>query len=227
MDRKEPPVTTAVPAARAAPPGLRASLRQFTTFRSARWLAAMTLGALLARLAIGGWARRDAAVAAVVVALQPFTEWVIHVFVLHFRPRTVLGRRVDPAVARSHRRHHQAPRDPRFVFIAIPAIRAFAALDVVMLLVAWRARPTLATFVVVATALTLLYEWTHWLIHTDYQPRSRLYRGLWRAHRLHHFRNESYWYGVTGHLGDRVLGTYPAKDAVPLSPTATTLGVPT
>ena len=219
-------MTTAVAAPRAAPPGLRASLREFTTFRSARWLAGMTLGALLARLAMGGWTRRDAVVAVAVVALQPFTEWVIHVFVLHFRPRELGGRRFDPAIARSHRRHHQAPKDPRFIFIAMPAIQAFAALDAALLLLAWRVRPSLATFVLVASALTLLYEWTHWLIHTDYQPRSRLYRGLWRAHRLHHFRNEHYWFGVTGHLGDRALRTYPAKDAVPLSPTATTLGVP-
>jgi hypothetical protein len=56
-------------------------------------------------------------------------------------------------------------------------------------------------------------------------PRSPLYRGIWRAHRLHHFRNERYWFGVTTHLGDRVLCTYPAKDAVPLSTTARTLGV--
>ena len=210
---------------RAAPPGLRASVRRFTTFRSARWLTGMVVGSLAARLAIGGWGRRDLVVAAVLVALQPFTEWLIHVFILHAKPKVILGRRYDSAIARSHRRHHQAPKDPSYIFIAIPAVRVFAALDVVLLVVAWRVRPTLATAVLVANALTLLYEWTHWLIHTDYQPRSRLYRGLWRAHRLHHYRNENYWYGVTGHLGDRVLRTYPAKDAVPLSPTATTLAV--
>jgi sterol desaturase/sphingolipid hydroxylase (fatty acid hydroxylase superfamily) len=48
---------------------------------------------------------------------------------------------------------------------------------------------------------------------------------MWRAHRLHHFRNEHYWFGVTMHLGDRVLRTYPAKDAVPPSATARTLGM--
>lgn len=217
--------TTVATAPRAAPPGLRASLREFTAFRSARWLAAMLAAAVAVRVALGGWTRRDAVVAVAFVAAQPFTEWLIHVFILHFKPRTILGRRVDPAVARSHRRHHQAPKDPRFIFIAMPAIKAFAVLDVALLVLAWRVRPSIATAVAVATALTLAYEWTHWLIHSDYQPRSRLYRGLWRAHRLHHFRNENYWFGVTAHLGDRVLRTYPAKDAVPLSPTATTLGV--
>jgi sterol desaturase/sphingolipid hydroxylase (fatty acid hydroxylase superfamily) len=70
-----------------------------------------------------------------------------------------------------------------------------------------------------------VYEWTHFLIHSSYRPRRSVYRAIWRAHRLHHFRNERYWFGVTMHLGDRVLGTYPAKDAVPASLTARTLGV--
>jgi len=221
-------VTTAVAGSvsRSAPPGLRASLREFTTFRSARWLAAMVAASVAVRLALGGWGVRDLVIGAAFVGFQPFTEWLIHVFILHWRPREVFGRYFDPYVARSHRRHHQAPKDPRFIFIAMPAIKLYAVLDAVLLVLAWQTRPSIATGVAVANMLALLYEWTHWLIHSDYQPRSRLYRGLWRAHRLHHFRNENYWYGVTGHLGDRVLRTYPRKEDVPLSPTATTLGVP-
>ena len=210
---------------RPAPPGLRASLREFASFTTARWLAGMLVIAVVVRAAIGGWAASDVVTGVAVVALEPFTEWVIHVFILHFRPRQVRGRTVDLAIGRMHRRHHQAPKDPRFLFIPLRAIRFYAVLDAGLLVVAWRAGPALATAVAVATAMTLVYEWTHYLIHSDYQPRSRLYRGIWRAHRLHHFRNENYWYGVTSHVGDRVLRTYPAKDDVPLSPTATTLGV--
>lgn len=206
-------------------PGLRASLREFTTFPTARLLAAMLAGCVAVRVALGGWRVRDLVVGAVLVGLQPFTELAIHVVILHWRPRTILGRRVDLKIGSLHRRHHQTPKDPRFLFIPVKTIRGYAVLDGALLVLAWRVRPSIATGVAVATALTLAYEWTHWLIHSDYQPRGRLYRGLWRAHRLHHFRNENYWFGVTGHLGDRVFGTYPAKDDVPLSPTATTLGV--
>lgn len=210
---------------RPAPLALRAAAREFTGFRTARWLAGMLAVTAAARVAMGRWRWRDLVVAAVLVTLQPFTEWVIHVVILHWRPRRLFGRDVDLRIGRLHRKHHQAPKDPKYVFIPIAALRRYAVLDAVLLAVAWRYRPSIATGVVVATALTLAYEWTHYLIHTDYQPRTRLYRGLWRAHRLHHFRNENYWFGVTGHLGDRVLRTYPAKDAVPLSPTATTLGI--
>ncbi len=210
---------------RPAPPGLRASWRAFTGEPTARWLAGMLAAAVAVRVALGDWKGRDLAVAVVLVALQPFTEWLIHVVILHWRPRRILGRDVDLVIGVLHRKHHQSPKDPKYLFIPIRVIRRYAVLDAMLLVLAWQWRPAIATGVAVATALTLVYEWTHFLIHSDYQPRGRLYRGLWRAHRLHHFRNENYWFGVTGHLGDRVLRTYPAKDAVPLSPTATTLGV--
>ena len=62
------------------------------------------------------------------------------------------------------------------------------------------------------------------MVHTRYRPRTRLYRTLARRHRLHHFRNEHYWLGVTSNTGDRLLGTLPKhKTDVPLSETATTL----
>jgi sterol desaturase/sphingolipid hydroxylase (fatty acid hydroxylase superfamily) len=68
-----------------------------------------------------------------------------------------------------------------------------------------------------------IYEWTHFLIHTAYRPRSRYYRSIRRGHRLHHFKNEHYWHGITNTVSDRVLGTAPDQRAVPKSATARTL----
>jgi len=76
---------------------------------------------------------------------------------------------------------------------------------------------------VTAYALILVYEWTHFLIHTAYRPRSRYYRSIWRTHRLHHFKNEQYWHGITNTVSDRVLGTYPEAGAVRKSRTARSL----
>jgi hypothetical protein len=42
---------------------------------------------------------------------------------------------------------------------------------------------------------------------------------------MHHYRNENDWFGVTVHLADHVLRTFPAKEEVPVSPTAFNLGV--
>jgi Fatty acid hydroxylase len=215
------------PGSRARPadaPGLREAAKAFFGHGSPRIIATVLLAALAGRVAVGGWSWWDLLGPAVVVALQPFTEWTIHVFLLHFRPKTVGPLRIDPLVARKHRAHHADPRDPVLVFIPIPALAALVAGLAAVCLAALPLERGLTTllgaFVVLAT-----YEWTHYLIHSSYRPRHGLYRYVWRAHRHHHFRNEHYWFGVTVHLADHVLGTFPDKTAVPLSPTARTLGV--
>jgi sterol desaturase/sphingolipid hydroxylase (fatty acid hydroxylase superfamily) len=82
-----------------------------------------------------------------------------------------------------------------------------------------------ATVVFAGLVALLHYEWVHLLVHSRYRPRSRYYSRLAKNHRLHHFRNESYWLGVTIDTGDRLARTLPAdRSAVPLSETARTLG---
>ena len=62
------------------------------------------------------------------------------------------------------------------------------------------------------------------MVHTRYRPRSWLYDRMWRNHRLHHFMNEHYWYGVTMLSGDRLLSTGPDRKSVEPSLTCRTLG---
>jgi len=60
--------------------------------------------------------------------------------------------------------------------------------------------------------------------HSDYKPKTRVYRAIWRNHRQHHFKNEHYWFTVTSSgTADRVLGTYPDSATVATSPTAKNL----
>jgi sterol desaturase/sphingolipid hydroxylase (fatty acid hydroxylase superfamily) len=80
---------------------------------------------------------------------------------------------------------------------------------------------------VVSYALLAIYEWCHFLIHTPYRPRGWYYRSIWRGHRLHHFKNEHYWFGVTSTLGDHLLRTAPEQSTVKKSGTARTLGART
>src|SRR5437867_3847204 len=71
--------------------------------------------------------------------------------------------------------------------------------------------------------MILLYEWTQFLIHTAYRPRSAAYKTIWKNHRLHHFKNEHFWHGITNNLSDRVLGTNPDQHDIRKSETARTL----
>ncbi len=205
--------------------GLRQAFGQFWAHDSPRVLIPLSAAALLARAGLGDWKRRDLGIVAAILGAEPFTEWLIHVLVLHFRPRTWRRRVIDPLLARKHREHHLDPRDPDLIFVPMPVLRVALPAAVAGWALGERDLRRASTGVATSYAMLTVYEWTHFLIHSTYRPRHRLYRRIWRAHRLHHFRNEHYWFGVTTNLGDRILGTYPERDRVDRSATARTLGV--
>jgi hypothetical protein len=177
------------------------------------------------RIALGGWSVWDAVVVAAIVGLQPFTEWVIHVTVLHWKPRRVGRLTIDPLGARRHRQHHRKPKIIGLVLVPRQILAVSTVLAVPLYLLVCPTTRLALTAMLTSYVTYLLYEWTHFLIHSSYKPRGRYYRYIHRAHRLHHFRNENYWFGVTIHVADHVLRTFPDKDAVPISDTAFTLGV--
>jgi hypothetical protein len=183
------------------------------------WLA-VTAGI---RLALGPPGLGDAIVAGLVVALWPLQEWLIHVFILHWKPRRILGRTLDFEVPRAHRAHH---RDPwRLDLVFIPT-HVFYATPLLIVGLFWLLAPSRAlafTGLSVYFLLALHYEWVHFLVHTRYVPKHAWYRRLFRNHRLHHFKNEYYWYGVTMLGGDHLLRTAPDPARVPRSPTARTV----
>jgi len=209
--------------AAALPTSLGAAARVFAAHWSPRLLAALALGLAAARLALGGFGWADAAAAALLLALWPLQEWAIHVFVLHFRPRSWRGHRIDFAVPRLHRAHHRDPWRLELVFIPLRVYLVVPLLLAGGLALARPVAPAAVTAAAGYFALALHYEWVHFLIHTRVRPRTRWYRRLWRNHRLHHFRSERHWFGVTMLGGDRLLGTAPDADRVPPSPTARAL----
>jgi Fatty acid hydroxylase len=189
------------------------------------WVIGLTLtAALTARIAVGDWQITDALVPVVMLALFPIFEWVIHVFILHWRPKRVGRLTVDPLLARDHRRHHIDPRNVALIFIPWKSLLWVVPLAVTTALLAFPRFGLGLTFLVFITILGLAYEWSHYLIHSDYKPKTDLYRAIWRNHRQHHFKNEHYWFTVTSSgTADRILGTYPDLATVETSPTAKNL----
>lgn len=206
-------------------PSLWTALRVFFKFQSPRSFLAMTALLIGLRVHVGQFSAWDLLVVPLIFALQPFAEWLIHVYILHFKPRRVLGRVIDLQVAQFHRAHHRDPWHLDDVFI--PTRAGWVGFG--LLTAAWYLiMPTIPLFlsaVLGSVLMAFAYEWIHYLTHTAYRPRGALYRGMWRYHRLHHFKNENYWQGVTMHLGDRLLGTMPDHTKVPTSSTCRTLGV--
>ncbi len=187
-------------------------------------LAASVVGRVLA--GPGSW--WELLIPVGLVAVMPIVEWMIHVFILHWRPRRVAGVTIDSLLSRKHREHHRDPRSIPLVFVPWQVELTLAP---VLVLVAWLTTSTgSAMFTVLVSVLTLLasYEWTHYLLHSDYRPKSGWFRAVWRNHRLHHYKSEHYWFTVTtAATADRLFGTYPDPATVPTSPTARNLhGLP-
>ena len=212
----------------------RAGHRRITTLRTATaefwrhpspWMIAVPLvGSLIARIALGDWQWTDALVVAILLAVSPVIEWLIHVGILHWRPRTVGGVKIDSILARDHRRHHHDPRDIPLIFIPWPVLVGLLPALTLIGVFAFGRVSLGMTFLLTVTAFLMFYEWTHFLIHTDYKPRHRPYRAVYKNHRFHHFKNEHYWYTVTtSGTADRLLGTYPDPAEVTTSKTAKNL----
>jgi hypothetical protein len=189
-------------------------------FLGAAFSARLIAAAFSARLAAGSWSLGDAVLPILMIAVFPLFEWAVHVCVLHWRPRHLGRRAIDPLLARSHRAHHADPRDIPLVFIPWRALAWIIAAYIAVALLAFPRLGLALTFLTVLAALGLGYEWAHYLIHSDYRPRSGAYRAVWRNHRLHHYKNEHYWFTVTtAGTADRLLGTYPDPQHVATSPT--------
>ncbi|MBK6919016.1 MAG: sterol desaturase family protein [Deltaproteobacteria bacterium] len=206
-------------------PGLTmpAAVSYFARRPSAIFLFAMLVLALAVRLWLGEFRVWDAVLAASLVGIHPLTEWFIHVDILHFRPRTWRGHAIDLAVARDHRAHHVDPHEPRWWFIPMRSLLSAFVAVVTLSTLLMPTLPLAGTAIATMTALGLVYEWTHYLCHSSWRPRSAFYRELWKLHRLHHFKNENYWMGVTMHAGDRLMGTLPEVGDVETSPTCRNL----
>jgi sterol desaturase/sphingolipid hydroxylase (fatty acid hydroxylase superfamily) len=132
---------------------------------------------------------------------------------------------VDPLLAREHRAHHVNPREVPLIFIPWKSLVSWVIPLVIAVALLAFPRPGMGlTYLVVVAAMGLGYEWTHYLIHSDYKPKTALYRAVWRNHRNHHYKNEHYWFTVTTTgTADRILGTYPDSSKVENSPTAKNL----
>ena len=203
---------------------LRDASREFLKHPSPWMIGAVLVAAVTARVGVGDWQITDAFVPLVMLAVFPFFEWVVHVTILHWRPKRIGSLTIDPLLAREHRRHHVDPRDIPVIFIPWKALIWVIALVVAVALLAFPRLGLGLTFLVFVGVLGLCYEWCHYLIHSDYKPKTRFYRAIWRNHRQHHFKNEHYWFTVTSSgTADRVLGTSPDSASVETSPTAKNL----
>lgn len=185
-------------------------------------MAKTAAAAWIGRAFLGPPRLSDLGIVAAVVAYWPFQEWGVHKYLLHLEPREKDGETVDPDFARRHREHHRDPRDTDLTLLPFRLVRGAMVTNGLLWLVLLPKRPALTTIAALST-MTLLYEWTHFIVHTGYVPQSRLGKSLRTHHLLHHFHNEHYWMSFTIPWVDDILGTRPDRKDVDRSPTARNL----
>jgi sterol desaturase/sphingolipid hydroxylase (fatty acid hydroxylase superfamily) len=203
---------------------LRDAAREFAGQPSPRIIGLFLLGAVVIRLAFGEWSWMDAVMALGMVAAFPLVEWVVHIAILHWRPRRLRGVTLDTFAARKHREHHADPRNVPLIFLPWQVLAVLVPTSITVAALAFPSPARGVTFLVTLGVIGMVYEWVHYLIHSDYKPKRAAYRALWRNHRFHHYKNENYWFNLTtAGTFDRVFGTYPDPAATPSSPTAKNL----
>jgi sterol desaturase/sphingolipid hydroxylase (fatty acid hydroxylase superfamily) len=141
--------------------------------------------------------------------LWTLTEYTLHRFVFHFRPRTPLQERIAFLF---HGVHHAQPQvKTRLVMppaVSIPLALIFYGLYVLILGVvlgatAWIG-PTFAGFL----AGYVIYDLTHYATH-HYPMRRGYLKFLKRHHMQHHYKTPNARYGVSSPIWDWVFGTSP------------------
>ena len=154
-----------------------------------------------------GWS--DLVIPASIAAAWPLLEWSAHRWLLHMEPRELGGRRYLPYFASRHVAHHQDPSDYALIFLPLQVVAgAYVAIGAGVGLATGSVALTATTLAAMSGA-ALVYEWTHFITHTDYRPRSAWYRRIWQNHRLHHYKHEQAWYAFTVPHLDTALGTDP------------------
>jgi hypothetical protein len=194
---------------RQGPRTLAAAAQMFVRQASPRILFVVSVVFLVVRASMGRFTFADLCVIVGIFATWPVQERLFHEYLLHLRARRILGSTLARRISANHQMHHREPWRTDTIFIRSSGYLVILPTFLATCLVVTRdTRLTLTGLVAFLLALSW-YEWLHFLIHTPYAPQSNWYKRRWENHRLHHFKNSRYWYGITSPLGDTLLGTRP------------------
>jgi sterol desaturase/sphingolipid hydroxylase (fatty acid hydroxylase superfamily) len=157
------------------------------------------------------------------VFIAPFVEWFAHKILLH-KIITPSQTRAFAYQKKLHYNHHELPLDTFWTFAPLSSV--IILMVAVFLLFSLLGFSWEAGIAGLTTGMGyfLVYEWVHLAHHMpEYIPWTTYGKFLKKAHMWHHYANEQYWWGVTSHLADKVLGTFPDPKDVPHSPTVRTI----
>ncbi|MBS4175101.1 sterol desaturase family protein [Bacillus sp. FJAT-49736] len=160
---------------------------------------------------------------AIVIGMASYTlgEYLTHRFLFHMKPPK--SELMLKFIKRIHYDHHVDPRNLKLLFLpvwySLPNIIIFS---LIVFLIIQNITLTIA-FAIGISIFLLYYEWTHYIAHKEYIPKTPWGKRMKKIHLWHHYKNENYWYGVTSPTFDKVFGTYKNQHEVEKSETARNL----
>lgn len=202
-------------------------VRAYVTYPSIILYALLFVACLAGAFSLGAAQRPLRAVAAValVVAIYPVIEYVLHRYLLH--ARWLYKSPLTASVwKRIHFDHHQDPQRLDVLFGSpsntLPAVAIFTLPLGYFVGGGWA-----TALLAAATGLVIFsgYEFCHCVQHLGYVPNSAWLRRIKKHHMAHHFHNESGNFGITSTVIDRVVGSlYTDPKTRPRSPFVNNLG---
>jgi 4-hydroxysphinganine ceramide fatty acyl 2-hydroxylase len=138
------------------------------------------------------------------VLVWTLIEYLLHRFLLHYRPQAPALR---AAVERLHLGHHREPQDEAKITVPVFASLPIAGGLLALFRLFAGSWEVAALLLVGTVAGYLYYETVHFWIHCGAR-HGRWLRPQRANHMFHHFKDQHRCFGVTTPLWDRLLGTY-------------------
>jgi sterol desaturase/sphingolipid hydroxylase (fatty acid hydroxylase superfamily) len=141
-----------------------------------------------------------------------FTEYMMHRFVFHFRPRNAAQERI---IFLFHGVHHAQPQlKTRLVMppiLSVPLAVLFYALFTSIVGGLFNAPLWIAPMFSGVVTGYLIYDMTHYATH-HFAMHAGWMKWLKRYHMMHHWKTPNERFGVSSPLWDKVFGTMPADE---------------
>lgn len=142
------------------------------------------------------------------IGVWTLTEYTLHRFIFHYRPKTKFGERMHFIF---HGVHHDYPNDSKRLVmppsVSLPLAALFFFLFQSML-----GNVYVAPFFVGFIGGYLFYDMTHYAVH-HFNMKNKFWLSIKKHHMRHHYQDASKGYGVSSPVWDDIVGTnFPPGD---------------
>jgi sterol desaturase/sphingolipid hydroxylase (fatty acid hydroxylase superfamily) len=136
------------------------------------------------------------------IIIWTFTEYTLHRFIFHYRPKSAFGEKLHFIF---HGVHHDYPNDSKRLVMP-PSVSVPLAVLFYFLFQGLLGKSNVAPFFVGFLTGYLFYDMTHYAVH-HFNIHNKLWLALKKHHMRHHFQDAEKGFGVSSPMWDYLVGT--------------------